>query len=117
MSSYQRELQCLPVTAATRARGFRDDINGLRAWAVMAVVGYHFGILGVKGGFVGVDVFFVISGYLMSSIICTGLQSGNFSIRQLLDPALLPGEGTANPACAHRSGGRSAGRGLVHHDA
>lgn len=80
VSSYQRELQCLPVAAATRASGFRDDINGLRAWAVMAVVGYHFGILGVTGGFVGVDVFFVISGYLMSSIICTGLQSGNFSI-------------------------------------
>ena len=80
VSSYQRELQCLPVAAATRASRFRDDINGLRAWAVMAVVGYHFGILGVTGGFVGVDVFFVISGYLMSSIICTGLQSGNFSI-------------------------------------
>lgn len=80
MSSYQREQQCLPVAVATRATGFRGDINGLRAWAVMAVVGYHFGMLGVTGGFVGVDVFFVISGYLMSGIICTGLQSGNFSI-------------------------------------
>lgn len=80
MSSHQREPQWSPVAAATRASGFRGDINGLRAWAVMAVVGYHFGILGVTGGFVGVDVFFVISGYLMSGIICTGLQSGNFSI-------------------------------------
>lgn len=48
---------------------FRHDINGLRAWAVVAVVLYHFGITGFTGGFVGVDVFFVISGYLMTGII------------------------------------------------
>lgn len=45
---------------------FRHDINGLRAWAVVAVVLYHFGVPGFAGGFVGVDVFFVISGFLMS---------------------------------------------------
>lgn len=58
---------------------FRDDINGLRAWAVLAVVLFHFGVPGFVGGFVGVDVFFVISGYLMTGIITRGLERNNFS--------------------------------------
>lgn len=62
--------------------GFRTDINGLRAWAVAAVVLYHFGIPGFGGGFVGVDVFFVISGYLMTRIIVTGLLEERFSLLQ-----------------------------------
>jgi peptidoglycan/LPS O-acetylase OafA/YrhL len=53
---------------------FRDDINGLRAWAVVAVIFYHFGIRGFSGGFVGVDVFFVISGFLMTGIIVKGIE-------------------------------------------
>lgn len=59
---------------------FRHDINGLRAWAVVAVVLYHFGVPGFAGGFVGVDVFFVISGFLMTGIIIAGLERGNFSL-------------------------------------
>lgn len=62
---------------------FRKDINGLRAWAVIAVVLFHFGVPGFGGGFVGVDVFFVISGYLMTGIIISGLEnkgSSGFSI-------------------------------------
>ena len=60
---------------------FRDDINGLRAWAVVAVVLYHFGIPGFGGGFAGVDVFFVISGYLMTGIVVAGLErGGEFSV-------------------------------------
>ncbi len=43
---------------------FHPDIAGLRAWAVLAVVLFHFGVPGFAGGFVGVDVFFVISGNL-----------------------------------------------------
>ncbi|MCP1106398.1 acyltransferase [Serratia nevei] len=62
------------------ARVFRHDINGLRAWAVIAVVLFHFGIPGFAGGFVGVDVFFVISGFLMTQIIVSGLETGKFSI-------------------------------------
>ncbi|MBB4863859.1 peptidoglycan/LPS O-acetylase OafA/YrhL [Pseudomonas nitritireducens] len=54
---------------------FRRDINGLRAWAVVAVVLYHFGISGFTGGFVGVDVFFVISGYLMTGIVLGALAA------------------------------------------
>lgn len=61
-------------------QGFRGDINGLRAWAVMAVILYHFGVPGFGGGFVGVDVFFVISGFLMTGIVIKGLEQGSFSV-------------------------------------
>lgn len=53
---------------------FRYDINGLRSLAVVAVVLFHFRVPGFSGGFVGVDVFFVISGFLMTGIIARGLE-------------------------------------------
>ncbi|MBY2932515.1 acyltransferase family protein [Rhizobium leguminosarum] len=59
---------------------FRQDINGLRALAVVAVVLFHFGVPGFSGGFVGVDVFFVISGYLMTDIISRRLSVGRFNL-------------------------------------
>ena len=59
---------------------FRKDINGLRAWAVVAVVLYHFGIASISGGFSGVDVFFVISGFLMTGIIIEAQERGQFSL-------------------------------------
>ncbi|PSU84274.1 acyltransferase [Photobacterium phosphoreum] len=59
---------------------FRTDINGLRAIAVMAVVLFHFNPSWVPGGFAGVDVFFVISGFLMTGLIFRGLENNNFSI-------------------------------------
>lgn len=59
---------------------FRGDINGLRAIAVVAVILYHFGVPGFKGGFIGVDVFFVISGFLMTGIVIKGLERGDFSL-------------------------------------
>lgn len=64
----------------THACGFRADINGLRAWAVVIVVFYHFGVPGFEGGFVGVDVFFAISGFLMTGIVVRGLEAGRFSL-------------------------------------
>ncbi|MGI2024342.1 acyltransferase family protein [Shewanella glacialipiscicola] len=67
-------------TEVLTPKKFRHDINGLRAWAVVAVVLYHFGVPGFAGGFVGVDVFFVISGFLMTGIIISGLERGNFSL-------------------------------------
>lgn len=61
---------------------YREDINGLRAWAVIAVLLFHFKLPGVSAGFIGVDVFFVISGFLMTAIIVKGLEGQNFSIWQ-----------------------------------
>lgn len=58
---------------------YRRDIDGLRAVAVIAVVLFHFGVPGVTGGFVGVDVFFVISGFLITSIIWREREAGRFS--------------------------------------
>ncbi|NKG35997.1 acyltransferase family protein [Acinetobacter junii] len=57
---------------------FRYDINGLRAYAVALVVLFHFGVAGFTGGFIGVDVFFVISGFLMTKIILTSLERNTF---------------------------------------
>lgn len=68
------------ATTTPTPKQFRHDINGLRAIAVVAVVLYHFGIPGFTGGFVGVDVFFVIPGFLMTGIIVSGLERGNFSL-------------------------------------
>ena len=57
---------------------YRADVDGLRAIAVLAVVFYHAGF-GVSGGFAGVDVFFVISGFLITRIIILELANGSFS--------------------------------------
>jgi peptidoglycan/LPS O-acetylase OafA/YrhL len=59
---------------------FRKDVNGLRAIAVIAVVLFHFNSSWMPGGFAGVDVFFVISGFLMTGIIFRGLEQQSFSI-------------------------------------
>ncbi|WP_139851488.1 acyltransferase family protein [Acinetobacter pullicarnis] len=59
---------------------FRYDINGLRAIAVLAVVLFHFNPTWLPGGFAGVDVFFVISGFLMTSIIFKGVEKNTFNL-------------------------------------
>jgi peptidoglycan/LPS O-acetylase OafA/YrhL len=58
---------------------YRPDIDGLRAIAVLSVVAYHAFPHAARGGFTGVDVFFVISGYLISGLILEDLQRGRFS--------------------------------------
>lgn len=68
----------MPVTDINKST-FRLDINALRAFAVLAVVAYHFDIPYFGGGFVGVDVFFVISGFLITSQIQQSLVAGRFS--------------------------------------
>jgi peptidoglycan/LPS O-acetylase OafA/YrhL len=59
---------------------YRADIDGLRALAVIPVLFFHVGVPGFAGGFVGVDVFFVISGYLICGMIDADIKSGSFSI-------------------------------------
>src|SRR5580700_9006387 len=58
---------------------YRADIDGLRAIAVLAVVSFHLKF-GLSGGFVGVDIFFVISGYLIAGIIHAEIAAGSFSL-------------------------------------
>ncbi len=76
---------------------YRPEIDGLRALAVLSVVLYHAGLPWVSGGFVGVYIFFVISGYLITGIILRELKSGHFSFakfyerrcRRILPPLLV----------------------------
>jgi peptidoglycan/LPS O-acetylase OafA/YrhL len=65
---------------STRAEGYRADIDGLRALAVAIVVIFHAGVSPFRGGFVGVDIFFVISGYLITRQIRAEMDAGTFSI-------------------------------------
>ena len=64
---------------------YRPDIDGLRAVAVMAVVLHHLSAGLVPGGYVGVDVFFVISGYLITSIISREMAEGQFTFAKFYE--------------------------------
>ena len=75
---------------------YRKEIDGLRAIAVVPVIFFHGGFTLVSGGYVGVDVFFVISGYLITSLLIADLDAGRFSIAHFYErrirriiPALL----------------------------
>ena len=77
--SSSNPIQHIPQANHTQSSGYRPDIDGLRAIAVLCVVGFHAFPNSVKGGFIGVDIFFVISGYLITSIIASDLQNETFS--------------------------------------
>src|ERR1039457_7155892 len=65
---------------ARRSAKYRPDVDGLRAVAVLAVLFFHTGFSPFRGGFVGVDIFYVISGYLITSILAKDLLDGKFSL-------------------------------------
>ena len=76
-------------------RVYRPDIDGLRALAIILVIGYHY--FGLPGGYIGVDVFFVISGYLITGLLLADLDQSRLSlpefyarrVRRILPPLLL----------------------------
>ncbi|MCB1476881.1 MAG: acyltransferase [Rhodobiaceae bacterium] len=85
------------MTAAFSHERYLPYVDGLRAVSIIAVLGFHVGLPGFPGGFVGVDIFFVISGYLIIGQIATGLSGGSFStadffarrVMRILPPMLL----------------------------
>ncbi|MEW4347769.1 acyltransferase [Pseudomonas paraeruginosa] len=85
----------MPGGKSMSGLAYRRDIDGLRALAILPVVLYHFGLGGITGGYVGVDVFLVISGYLITSIISREQQVGRYrpadlGQRRRRDRHLLP---------------------------
>ncbi|HML30128.1 MAG TPA: acyltransferase family protein, partial [Hyphomicrobium sp.] len=71
--------------AAKPGEGYRRDLDGLRGIAVAAVVAYHLDLSFVPGGFVGVDIFFVLSGFLITRLIAAELRDGTFSIARFYE--------------------------------
>jgi len=67
------------------ALSYRPDIDGLRAIAVLSVLAFHVELTRFAGGFVGVDVFFVISGYLIGSIVFSEIAASRFSLRNFYE--------------------------------
>jgi peptidoglycan/LPS O-acetylase OafA/YrhL len=72
-------LRLLFRSKAAQSPGYRADIDGLRAIAVLAVVFFHAHVTGFGGGYVGVDIFFVISGFLITGILQREMERGTFS--------------------------------------
>lgn len=68
--------------AAQPKADYRPDLDGMRAVAILPVLLFHAGITGFQGGFIGVDVFFVLSGYFMARILLNDLDRGRFTLRQ-----------------------------------
>ena len=104
MSSYQ--IACRARSSVDRRRPsrephettitYRADVDGLRAIAVSAVILYHFSALALPGGYLGVDIFFVLSGFLITSLIWSEIETKHFTIARFYErrlrrimPALL----------------------------
>lgn len=64
---------------------YRPDVDGLRAVSILTVVAFHLGVGFTKGGFIGVDIFFVISGYLITRIIADDMENNRYSIIRFYD--------------------------------
>ncbi len=81
--SYSPESRLEIITSG--ACQYRKDIDGLRALAIVPVVLFHAGLPGFTGGYIGVDVFFVISGFLITSMIQGEIKEGRFSLRNFYE--------------------------------
>lgn len=93
---YHITLPNFQMAATPSLMQYRREIDGLRALAVLPVILFHGGFQTFSGGFVGVDVFFVISGYLITSIIVAEMEAGTFTLKGFYErrarrilPALL----------------------------
>lgn len=64
---------------------YRPDVDGLRAVAVLAVILYHAGLKALPGGYVGVDIFFVISGFVITSAVQPDMAAGRFLVRDFYE--------------------------------
>jgi peptidoglycan/LPS O-acetylase OafA/YrhL len=96
------------VTTGHRSRAIRTDVEGLRAIAILLVVTFHAGVTGITGGFIGVDVFYVLSGYLITGLLVAEIDKTsrlnllNFyarRVRRLLPAAALVLFATLLVAC------------------
>ena len=85
MGGFDTDSSLQNVTQSIHTSTYRADIDGLRAVAVCSVVVFHAFPGVIPGGFVGVDIFFVISGYLITSIIISDIEANNFSIFRFYD--------------------------------
>lgn len=74
-----------PATPAVAHAGYRREIDGLRAVAVVPVILFHAGFAAFAGGYLGVDIFFVISGYLITGILARDLRAGRFSLARFYE--------------------------------
>ena len=74
-----RSASSVAPAPAAPGEAYRPEVDGLRAVAVLIVLLFHAGVRGFRGGFVGVDVFFVISGYLITRLILAELDAGRFT--------------------------------------
>jgi peptidoglycan/LPS O-acetylase OafA/YrhL len=83
--SVDARLEFLGEILMTIRLNYRTDLDGLRAIAVIPVILYHLGVNVFPGGFVGVDVFFVLSGYLITGVIAADLARGEFSLSRFYD--------------------------------
>jgi hypothetical protein len=88
-----RELPALLLLAQPILGLLRAEIDGLRALAVISVMFHHYHVPGFRGGFVGVDVFFVISGFPIAAHIESQIAAGHFSLKTTAVPRPRAGHG------------------------